>query len=814
MKILSRSLAILGLSLLAAIVARQSVNAQIVPLIDSGDTWQVLDNGSNLPNPAWLDVNYPDTASPWRALPGSFGYKVENGNWTENGALTKLNYSAGNNQPNAKYITTYFRKKITLTAAQVSGVTKFTTLLIGVRYDDGYVLYINGSEIKRENMPTGLPDGTTGASSAINVAANQTFSTFTISPGLLVVGSNTVAVELHQANNTSSDIFFELSLGASNLAPCFGDSTIGIYQDFESNLVELPASNHYGYLRDGTKTLLQFDAVANKRNANLPSGGLGVITPPVGDATKQLSFSKNVDFSFTTERIDTQNYNNVKASIGLRSAISDASWTTTDFIKGTIFYSTDGQTYATVPWFNYQTGTTTAVQTVILSETAPYFWMVPTVNTNPANTTTNPTDWFQVVPTGWTTYNTKPASWNNGNNGAGQKGGVGFDTNPTPQDYTPHLDAFNSPAIKTQMATNSRINVRVPFTMPNVPMANVVKVELILRFEDGIGVWLNGSQLTPMAPDPVFFYPALNTDYSPGRDDGAANSPYSYDITTVFKANVVPNSSNNILALRVCNVNLTSSDLIGTWKLVIHTAAVNPFSPAGIESTGTLSTVSTGTLIPQSVRSVKFRIEGTASSASAAETKAFFLDNFSVTGDPSAAVDLGSTLALQLPSPTYSVAQREQLADPDGDSIPNILEYAFGGNAAVSKRTTLLPNSSLQYLTPTILDAPDGYVRIQFRAIAGPYDPDVIIQGGLLIKDLLYLPQSSPDNQNWASTGEFLLDGAPVSNEDGTQTFTFKTQNQLVGQISKYFFRVRVEVKRDPWVSSGYNPESPCPFPE
>ena len=351
--------------------------------------------------------------------------------------------------------------------------------------------------------------------------------------------------------------------------------------------------------------------------------------------------------------------------------------------------------------------------------------------------------------------------------------------------------------------------------MPNTPIASISKVELLLRFDDGIGVWLNGVQLASTAPAPAFYYPTLNTEFSPNRDDGQANSPYSYDITTAFKANVLTNSSNNILAIRGYNNSLTSSDLIATWKIIIHTPGpVNPLSPAGIESTGSLFTVGTGTLIPQSVRSVKFKIEGTASAASAGEVKAFYLDNFAVSGTPSAAVDMGSTLALQLPEVTYTPDQRAQLADPDRDGIPNILEYAFGGHAGISKRNTTLPNSTVQYLTPTVLDAPGGFVRLQFRTIAGPYDQDAILQGALLIKDLLYTPQSSDTGENWVSTGKFLLDGAPVSNEDGTQTVIFKTQDQLVGQLDKYFFRVAVTPFRDPWLSSGYNFNSPCPFPE
>lgn len=108
-------------------------------------------------------------------------------------------------------------------------------------------------------------------------------------------------------------------------------------------------------------------------------------------------------------------------------------------------------------------------------------------------------------------------------------------------------------------------------------------------------------------------------------------------------------------------------------------------------------------------------------------------------------------------------------ADPDGDGIPNILEYALGGHP-------LLPNGALTTLG---IDA-DGYLTISFRRRAGA--------GGVL-----YDVQYSTDlTQPWQS-----LPGTPVAvsgpDEDGMETVTFR-DTATMNTLGRRFLRVRVEL--------------------
>jgi hypothetical protein len=82
-------------------------------------------------------------------------------------------------------------------------------LTLRLARDDGGVVYLNGTEVFRSNMPTGTITYTTQASST---GSASTFVQTTVNPSLLLPGENVLAVEIHQASPSSSDISFDLEL--------------------------------------------------------------------------------------------------------------------------------------------------------------------------------------------------------------------------------------------------------------------------------------------------------------------------------------------------------------------------------------------------------------------------------------------------------------------------------------------------------------------------------------------------------------------------------------------------------------------------
>src|SRR6185503_7847470 len=107
--------------------------------------------------------------------------------------------------PMNKFITTYFRHKFFIEDPAV-----WVSLTLDLLRDDGAVVYLNGLEVHRNNMPAGAIGYQTPAFNGS--AAETTFLRTILSPSDLVAGTNVVAVEMHQDSPTSSDISFDLRL--------------------------------------------------------------------------------------------------------------------------------------------------------------------------------------------------------------------------------------------------------------------------------------------------------------------------------------------------------------------------------------------------------------------------------------------------------------------------------------------------------------------------------------------------------------------------------------------------------------------------
>jgi hypothetical protein len=74
------------------------------------------------------------------------------------------------------------------------------------------VVYLNGTEIFRSNMPNGVITHRTLALVTVVSPEESTFFETAVPPGVLVEGSSVLAVEIHQGAVDSSDISFDLEL--------------------------------------------------------------------------------------------------------------------------------------------------------------------------------------------------------------------------------------------------------------------------------------------------------------------------------------------------------------------------------------------------------------------------------------------------------------------------------------------------------------------------------------------------------------------------------------------------------------------------
>lgn len=134
--------------------------------------WMYNDSGTDL-GTSWRESGYDDSG--WSTGQGQFGYG-------ENDEKTTVSQSAS---------TVYFRKIFSGNSAE------FTHLRVLLLRDDGAVLYVNGTEILRSNMPSGPIENGTAPVKALGSSDEGRYIVVDVD-GPALAGSNVLAVELHQ----------------------------------------------------------------------------------------------------------------------------------------------------------------------------------------------------------------------------------------------------------------------------------------------------------------------------------------------------------------------------------------------------------------------------------------------------------------------------------------------------------------------------------------------------------------------------------------------------------------------------------------
>lgn len=165
-------------------------------MIAKGAVYNYLDGGA-IPASDWMQPDFDD--SNWKQGAAQLGY----GDGDE---TTVVEYGGSSSN---KSITTYFRKTFNVSELQLSG-----QFYVHLLKDDGAVVFVNGQEILRSNMPAGQVDALTEAETAISGEAEDVFTTYPVNREFFSKGENILAVEVHQRNGSSSDISFDLQISS------------------------------------------------------------------------------------------------------------------------------------------------------------------------------------------------------------------------------------------------------------------------------------------------------------------------------------------------------------------------------------------------------------------------------------------------------------------------------------------------------------------------------------------------------------------------------------------------------------------------
>jgi hypothetical protein len=157
--------------------------------VRAGDPWRYFRGTQEPPGP-WKGIEFDDLG--WPQGPSGFGY----GDDDDATVLDDMRQAADN----PGYLTVYLR-----TSFSVIDPAALDSLILRVDFDDGFVAYLNGTEIGRTNVSANPPLFNSPASGDHEAGTPVEFDV-SASRSLLRAGNNVLAIQAHNVSLTSSDL--------------------------------------------------------------------------------------------------------------------------------------------------------------------------------------------------------------------------------------------------------------------------------------------------------------------------------------------------------------------------------------------------------------------------------------------------------------------------------------------------------------------------------------------------------------------------------------------------------------------------------
>ena len=236
--------------------ASQGVNIGVPQLLfPRGSAWKYLDDGSNQ-GTNWIASNFDDSF--WSVGNAEFGY----------GDGDETTVIRSNRLDGSRIVTTYFRRTF-----NVTNPGSFSAIQMDVKRDDGAIVYLNGREAARFNVPAGTITYTNFVPDASDDGA--VFLPAFISPSFLVEGVNVIAVEMHQSSLQSSDVTFDMDLAGIPTIIFNAPPSVALTNPTNDTILVAPASIPLAATAsdsDGTVAKVEFfyDGIKIGQSTNAP----------------------------------------------------------------------------------------------------------------------------------------------------------------------------------------------------------------------------------------------------------------------------------------------------------------------------------------------------------------------------------------------------------------------------------------------------------------------------------------------------------------------------------------------------------------
>jgi PKD repeat protein len=244
-------------------------------LVPAGAEWRYDDTGVNR-GTTWRASAFND--STWKKGPAQLGYGDPE-------VVTTIGFGP---DANAKYPTAYFRHEFF-----VDDPARFVGATLGLIRDDGAIVYLNGREVFRSNLPTGTVNHNTLASTTVGGADEITYFETELTPTDFAKGRNVLAVAVHQAALNSSDLRFNLRIDAllKPSSSAGGEPAITLERNEDSVRILWPAA----FTGFGVQQRRSFDATTDWEPSPYPLTSVGetnAVTVPLTEEALLLRLSR------------------------------------------------------------------------------------------------------------------------------------------------------------------------------------------------------------------------------------------------------------------------------------------------------------------------------------------------------------------------------------------------------------------------------------------------------------------------------------------------------------------------------------------
>ena len=754
------------LQLSAQVWNNTQVEDILVPL---GDTWNYLDTGVD-PGATWMDASFDDAA--WLSGAAELGYG--------DSQATVVSYGSDSAD---KHITTWFRRRFSVT-----GVSEISRLKLSVKRDDGVRVFLNGSEIARDNLTLGTVSSGTEAWNDVSSTYEGVLLYFAVDPALLVEGENAIAAEIHQEDATSSDLSFDLELSASrNLGVATPTWAVAPAGADVSLTGEFSASSPGIYTVTAISGGLNATALISVASDNEVSiAALDGFLWENGTATSSVKVTRigSIEEALEVSLVVSGNASSGVDFSGVpESVIIPAGQASVDFgvsvIDDSIREGREAIFVMPVATDLFAVRSERVASIMIIDDELAVV-EVPDAGvdmTVAVNTTMNLAGLIQsreqfvesgdywkfddqgFAPTiGWKGLPYADGDWQVGL----AKFGYGDNDETTTVSYG---GVDNQKQITTYFRRRFYLN----------DPADYSALTTSLLVDDGAVIYLNGNEVERINIDS-----GTVTYSTPAKDSVGGDDEETFFDWFLDPADLV--AGENVIAVEVHQRSQTSSDL--GFDLTLDGTLASGLPSVGVKWTRKSGP---GTVIfgdDESLSSsVLFDQVGTY--VLSLETESGEVDEVIVFVEAAQ----GHTQGYAQWITAYSLIDEAPLADPDFDGACNLMEYATGGN----------PEEGGDAAISTLVEDPitPGDLLFTYRRLRGinPGDASGETGNGYSIYGLNYSVQASNNLTPWASATASLamqVEGAPVDNGDGTESVMVRLTPPSTSN-SGWFVRLRIE---------------------